>query len=167
MKKGDFTFLLLGLILADEVADLSPVVASSGHEWWCYISTVRVHIGRWSGRSSPHYCLLLVKNDIFIFLCFSSFGKWSIWLKASSGEEWILNIGILSDEVADLPPSSNLYWRKAILLLAGEEWSNFSGHLILHFTVRAHIDLPPVTSMWRKCCYSSYSSGRSLPSRGF
>ena len=43
------TFVLLELILADEVADLladlpSPVVASHGQEWQFYISTVRAHI---------------------------------------------------------------------------------------------------------------------------
>ena len=51
VKKSNFTFLLLELILADEVADLladlsPPVVASSGKEWQFHISTVRAHIGR-------------------------------------------------------------------------------------------------------------------------
>ena len=44
------TFLLLQLILEDEVADLladlPPVMASSGQEWQFNISTVRAHIGR-------------------------------------------------------------------------------------------------------------------------
>ena len=41
-------FLLLELILADQVADLpsSPLEASSGQEWQYEISTVRVHIVR-------------------------------------------------------------------------------------------------------------------------
>ena len=34
IKNGNFTFLLLELILADEVADLPPpLLASSGQEW--------------------------------------------------------------------------------------------------------------------------------------
>ena len=33
VKNGDFTFLLLELIIADQVADLPPLVASSGQEW--------------------------------------------------------------------------------------------------------------------------------------
>ena len=40
-KNGDFTFLLLELILAD----LSPVEVSSGQEWQYDISIVRAHIG--------------------------------------------------------------------------------------------------------------------------
>ena len=47
------TFLLLELILADKVADLPPAVASSGQEWQYEISTVRAHIGRSTGRSTP------------------------------------------------------------------------------------------------------------------
>ena len=47
VKNGNFTFLLLELILADGVADLPfPELASSGQEWQFYISTVRAHIGR-------------------------------------------------------------------------------------------------------------------------
>ena len=46
---------MLELILADQVADLPypPLVASSGQEWQYDISTVRTHIGRSSGRSTP------------------------------------------------------------------------------------------------------------------
>ena len=41
------TFLLLELILLDQVTDLLPlVVTSSDQEWQYEISTVRVHIGR-------------------------------------------------------------------------------------------------------------------------
>ena len=46
-------FLLLELILADQMADLPPVEASSGQEWQYEISTVRAHIGRSPGRSTP------------------------------------------------------------------------------------------------------------------
>ena len=41
VKNGDFTFLLLELTSADQVA-----------EWQIHISTVRAHIGRSSGRSN-------------------------------------------------------------------------------------------------------------------
>ena len=50
---GDMTFLLLELILADQLADLPPVVASSGEQWQYVISTVRDHIGRSTDRSTP------------------------------------------------------------------------------------------------------------------
>ena len=50
VKNGDMTFLLLELILADQLADLPPppppVVASGGQEWQYEISTVRANIGR-------------------------------------------------------------------------------------------------------------------------
>ena len=45
-----------------------PILASSGQEWQFYISTVRDHIGRSSGRSTPQYWHLVVKNCNFIFL---------------------------------------------------------------------------------------------------
>ena len=48
VKNGNFTFLLLELILADL---LPQVQASSGQEWPFHISTVRAHIGRSTGRS--------------------------------------------------------------------------------------------------------------------
>ena len=41
-------FILLELILAD----LPPVLASSGQEWQYEIYTVRAHIGRSPGRST-------------------------------------------------------------------------------------------------------------------
>ena len=50
VKNSNFTFLLLEVILADEVtdvmADLPLVVASSGEVWQVDISTVRCHISR-------------------------------------------------------------------------------------------------------------------------
>ena len=49
VKNANFTFLLLELILADQLADLPPVQASSGQEWQFHISTVRAHIGRSTG----------------------------------------------------------------------------------------------------------------------
>ena len=95
VKNGSFTFLLLELILADQLADLPPVLASggqewqfhisivraqigrstpplvvpcSGQEWQFHISTVRAHIGRSTGRSTPQYWHLLVRNGNFTFL---------------------------------------------------------------------------------------------------
>ena len=63
VKNGNFTFLLLELILAEQVADLYPTVeASSGQEWQLHISTVRAHIGRSTGRSIPQYRHLMVNN---------------------------------------------------------------------------------------------------------
>ena len=54
VKIGDRRFLLLELILADQLADLSPPLeASSGQEWTFHISTVTAHIGRSPARSSP------------------------------------------------------------------------------------------------------------------
>ena len=50
VKNGNFTFLLLELILADL---LPPVEAFSGQEWTFHISTVTVHIARSTGRSKP------------------------------------------------------------------------------------------------------------------
>ena len=58
VKNGDMTLLLLELILAD----LPPVVASSGKKWQFHISTVRAHIGRSTGRSTPQYWCIVVKN---------------------------------------------------------------------------------------------------------
>ena len=52
-KNSDFIFLLLELILADQLPDLPLVEASSGQEWQFYISTIRVHIGRLTGRYTP------------------------------------------------------------------------------------------------------------------
>ena len=50
IKTGIFTFLLLELLLADQLADLSPQVQmSSGQEWQYEISTVRAHIDRSTG----------------------------------------------------------------------------------------------------------------------
>ena len=45
VRNGNFTYLLLELILADQQADLTPQVqTSSGQEWQYEISTVRAHI---------------------------------------------------------------------------------------------------------------------------
>ena len=41
------------VILVDQLANLSPVEASSGQEWQFQISIVKAHIGRSTGRSKP------------------------------------------------------------------------------------------------------------------
>ena len=46
VKNGNFTFLLIEFILADQLADLPPSEACSGQEWQFHICTVRAHIGR-------------------------------------------------------------------------------------------------------------------------
>ena len=46
-------FILLELIVADQLAHLPLVVASSGQEWQYDISTVRAHIQRPTGISAP------------------------------------------------------------------------------------------------------------------
>ena len=56
----------------------------------CYISTVRVHIGRSTGRSALHYWHLVVKNGNFTLL--------------------LLEV-ILEDQLADLPP---WYWHQVV-----------------------------------------------------
>ena len=70
---------------ADQVADLTPVVPSSGQEWQYDISSVRAHIGRSTGRSTPRYSYLVVKNGDMTFL--------------------LLEL-ILADQLADLPPTN-------------------------------------------------------------
>ena len=70
VKNGNLTFLLLELILADHLADLTPQVqTSSGQEWQFHISTVRAPIGR-----SPGISPLQVQT--------------SIGQETSSGQEW-------------------------------------------------------------------------------
>ena len=50
---GKFTFLLLQLILVDQLADLPPPVESSrGQGWQFYISTIKANTGRSTGRST-------------------------------------------------------------------------------------------------------------------
>ena len=55
--------------MADQLADLSPLLASSGQEWQFHISTVRAHIGRSTCRSPQ--------------------------VLASSGQEWQFHISIV------------------------------------------------------------------------
>ena len=81
---------MLEFILADQLADLpSPIVASNGQEWQYVISTVRLHIGRSTGRSTPsRKWHLVVKNDNMTFL--------------------LLEL-ICADQLADLSPSRGIY----------------------------------------------------------
>ena len=61
LKYGNFTFLLLELILADQVADLPHIEASSGQEWQFHISTVRAHIGRPNVLKYGNFTFLLLE----------------------------------------------------------------------------------------------------------
>ena len=70
------TFLLLELILADQMAGVPPVESSCGE---FYISAIRTNIGRSTGRSTPHSHLMV--NVTFLLLQL-----------------------ILADQVRDLPP---------------------------------------------------------------
>ena len=74
---------MLELILADHLADLPQVVASSGQEWSYEIHTVRAYIGRSPGRSTPHWWHLVDQNGDMKFLLIEL---------------------ILADHLADLPP---------------------------------------------------------------
>ena len=64
---------------------------SSQEEWQFYISTVGAHIDRSTGRSTPQYIHLVVKNENFTFL--------------------LLEL-ILTDKLADLLPSRVIYWSR-------------------------------------------------------
>ena len=59
VRNGNFTFLLLEFILADEVADLladlPPVMASSGQEWQFSISTVKCSYWQINWQIYPQY----------------------------------------------------------------------------------------------------------------
>ena len=69
VKNGNMRFLLLELILADQLADLPPVQASSGQERQYEISTVRAHTGRSSGRSNPRRGIYWKRMAILDFYC--------------------------------------------------------------------------------------------------
>ena len=47
-------FVLVVLILSDQLHNLAPIEASNGQEWKYEISSVRAHIGRSTSRSNPH-----------------------------------------------------------------------------------------------------------------
>ena len=58
-------FLLLELLLADHLADLPLVVASSGQQWQFHIHTVRAHINRYI---LPFILLELISADQLVDL---------------------------------------------------------------------------------------------------
>ena len=84
VKNGNFTFLQLELILADQLADLIPQgQSSSGQEWQYEISTVRAHIGRSNGIStSQQECqfqillLELILADLPLLVATASDEEW-------------------------------------------------------------------------------------------
>ena len=45
---------MLEFTLADQVADVPPILTSSGQEWQFQVSIVTAHISRSTGRSTPH-----------------------------------------------------------------------------------------------------------------
>ena len=61
------TFLLLEVILADQLADLPPIESISSEEWQFYISTIKAHTGRSTGRCIPQLDHLMV-NFTFLIL---------------------------------------------------------------------------------------------------
>ena len=93
-KNGNLTFILFELILADQLADVPPVEASSGQEWQFEIYTVRAHIDTLTGRSTPKQRHLVTKNGNLRFI--------------------LLEL-ILADQLADLPPTP-------IEASSGQEW---------------------------------------------
>ena len=44
---------MLEFTLADQVADVPPILTSSGQEWQFQVSIVTAHISRSTGRSTP------------------------------------------------------------------------------------------------------------------
>ena len=52
-RNGNFRFLLLQVVQADQLAYHPPVEASSGQEWQFQIAIVKGHIGKSTGRSTP------------------------------------------------------------------------------------------------------------------
>ena len=144
VKNGNFRFLLLKLMQADQVRRSNPPVeASSGQEWKFQISIVKAHVGRSSGRSTPlsrrH---LVAKNVNFQFL--------------------LLKL-IQTDQVADLTPQQRHLVTKN---------GNFR-FLLLKLTQADQVaDLSPVEASsgqeWQfqismVKAYIDRSSGRSTP----
>ena len=68
-KNGNLRFLLLELILADQLADLSPMTPS-GQQWQFQIYTIRANISRSTSRSTPYpqEGYLVAKNGNLRFL---------------------------------------------------------------------------------------------------
>ena len=76
------------LILADQLADIPPLVASSGEEWEYVIPSVRAHVGRaHNGRST---------------------GRSIPSLMASSGEEWQYVIPTIRAHIGRSIPSNGI-----------------------------------------------------------
>ena len=94
VKNGNFTFLLLELILAYQLPDLLPTVqVSSGQEWQFHIPTVRAHFCRSIGRSTP-------------------------LLKASSGQEWQCHISNVRAHIGSSTGRST----PLVQAFSGQEW---------------------------------------------
>ena len=61
---------MLEFTLADQVADVPPILTSSGQEWQFQVSIVTAHISRSTGRSTP--------------------------ILTSSGQEWQFQVSIVT-----------------------------------------------------------------------
>ena len=87
---GNFTFLLLELILADLLADLPPpsVVASSGQEW-------------------SNFTFLLLELILADQVADLPFWNWHLVVKNGNFTFLLLEL-ILADQVADLPPGTGI-----------------------------------------------------------
>ena len=96
-------------------------MACSGEEWQFHISTVRVHTGRSTGRSTMQYWHLVVKNGNFIFLLLELILADqledlppSIDLPVDLNEDFrfLLLELILADQLADLSPPTGIKWSR-------------------------------------------------------
>ena len=109
VKNGNFTFLLLELILVDLVADLPlpTVVASNGQEWQYEISTVRAHIGRSTGRCTPIEACSGWEWQFQITTVRAHIGRSkSPQVQASSGQEWQYEISTIRTHIGRSPGKS-------------------------------------------------------------
>ena len=94
------------------LADLPPPLASSGQEWQFHISTVRAHIGRWSGRST---------------------GRSTPLVLASSGQEWWFHTSTVRAHIGRWSGRSTGRSTPLVLASSGQEWWFHTS------TVRVHI----------------------------
>ena len=127
-------------ILADQLIYLpTQAEASSGQEWQFQISTVRFHIGRSTGRSTPHRHIQQQRMAILDFYCQSSYWQisnfrflhvrvhigrstgistpWERHLVAKNGNfRFLLLEFILADQLADLPPHRHIQQQRMGIL---------------------------------------------------
>ena len=99
--------------------------AASAKEWQFLISSVRVHIGRSSGRSTPREGHLVAKNGNFRFpllefILADLLAYLSLWerhLVAKNGNvRFLLLEFILADQLTDLPPNRHIQQQRMGIL---------------------------------------------------